>query len=907
MPMPSFPSASSPCTSSSSSSRSVDEHPLQSSSSSPLSSPSSATVPPTPFKQSTFGTSNKSTTKGQSAKKEVPLAKDKKAIAGGADKERQLDEQSEFCGIFCPRSFGRAIGKFLDFVMGSAHSSANPSPSVSSCSSPTHFREKHAPESLEDKIELIFELLEKKPTRLGYSIQWAVQLLTNATEVEKLEMLRCRVLSRICALITRYSNVEVAVPPGTPKARSLSVSRADLENVGSEAERNTEEGDDQQQQQKSGSDRRARKTEDGSMKRADSAGSTRKKEGIGYGTGSTKSRWNIARTVEERSLHEQHLIGLLSALVAFLWGGQLSDRLTDWEMAQAHKGGDRRRSNTALLLEKMPAHLLDEAVARQISASAVFPLINAHLSNDSVLDVSQHMPFFQILLELCAALASVPALLPKIVLPQDAHGKSIAKQLIPQFRNNLNNYPTLMSGISEADLSFMDFIRKVNDYSEVIIRLARQFERQIPAEKRVKTSHSHRHFTRIGADRVRRLRNAAATVPSSTGPSSAVGSAIASPQADGFGSQLSSPSAQSLVFFGNFDVSATVSVVARQRSVATATQRQRTATARRLSTQQLAELDGQSPSEQYREVLRELQMSTYRLLNDAGKPVHGFSFKRELRSVNPFSSSNKDRTKRIAKELASMHNSLPLNVSNAIFVCMDETRCDILKVLVTGPDDTPYENGLFEFDVFFPSNYPQQPPKCSFLTTGAGKVRFNPNLYNDGKICLSILGTWEGRPEEKWNPLCSLLQVLISIQGLIFVRHPYFNEPGFEKLQGTSRGDELSRKYNLCIENATLNYAIYEQWKNGPPYFTDVIRRHFWLKRHAVIRQAERWLKEVTENVRNSGKTQLPDTDGMADGVLSSQSLQRQTVRKLLEEFRNMENPLMETEAEEAQKGGGEA
>ena len=73
-------------------------------------------------------------------------------------------------------------------------------------------------------------------------------------------------------------------------------------------------------------------------------------------------------------------------------------------------------------------------------------------------------------------------------------------------------------------------------------------------------------------------------------------------------------------------------------------------------------------------------------------------------------------------------------------------------------------NGLFEFDIFFPNNYPNVPPKCQFLTTGAGSVRFNPNLYADGKVCLSILGTWEGRPEEKWNPLYSCLQVLVSIQ-----------------------------------------------------------------------------------------------------------------------------------------------
>uniref|UniRef100_A0A914GQW2 UBC core domain-containing protein n=1 Tax=Globodera rostochiensis TaxID=31243 RepID=A0A914GQW2_GLORO len=844
-----------------------------------------------------FDTSALTTKVGQNAAEEVPSIKDKATGEKGKDgTDTGETAGGAFCGIFCPRSFGRAIDKLLDFVMGSVHSSATASPSVSACSTPTRSREDQSPpKSLEGKIELIVELLERKPTQLAYGMRWAVQLLANATEEEKLEMLRAGVLSRICALITRYSNVEVTVPPESPKTQSLRVSRGSLEGIGREVEGMktadektlipgaTKEGG--RDQQRRGSDQPT----ETSKKRPGSAGSTRKKDGVGYGTGSTKSRWNIARTVEERALHDQHLIGLLSALIAFLWGDQLADRLSEWEMAHAHKGGDRRRSGTALLLEKMPEHLLDEAVTRQISASAVIPLLSNHLSNDSVLDVSQHMPFFQVLLELCAALAAIPALLPKLVLPQGEHGKSIAKELIPQFRDNLNNYPTLMRGISEADLTFMDFIRKINDYSEVIIRVARQFERQIPAEKRIKTSQSHRYFARVGVERMRRLRN---LVPTSTGASS-VNGAVQS-QANGADLQTNVPfplGQSSAASRGGFGASATVAVAARQRSATTA-HRQKTATARRLSTLQLTELNEQSPSEQYREVLREMQLSTYRLLNDAGKPMYGFSFKRELRSVNPFSTTHKDRTKRIAKELASMHNSLPLNDSNAIFVCMDETRCDILKVLVTGPDDTPYENGLFEFDVFFPSNYPQQPPKCSFLTTGAGKVRFNPNLYNDGKICLSILGTWEGRPEEKWNPLCSLLQVLISIQGLIFVRHPYFNEPGFEKLQGTPKGDDLSRKYNLHIENATLNYAIYEQWKNGPPYFADVIRRHFWLKRHAVI--------------RNSGHSLLPDVDGMADGVLSSQSLQRQTVRKLVEQFRDMENPLL-ADAEEPREGGGEA
>jgi hypothetical protein len=41
----------------------------------------------------------------------------------------------------------------------------------------------------------------------------------------------------------------------------------------------------------------------------------------------------------------------------------------------------------------------------------------------------------------------------------------------------------------------------------------------------------------------------------------------------------------------------------------------------------------------------------------------------------------------------------------------------------------------------------------------------------DGKVCLSLLGTWHGGDEaSKWNPSSSsLFQILLSIQGMIFV------------------------------------------------------------------------------------------------------------------------------------------
>jgi len=128
------------------------------------------------------------------------------------------------------------------------------------------------------------------------------------------------------------------------------------------------------------------------------------------------------------------------------------------------------------------------------------------------------------------------------------------------------------------------------------------------------------------------------------------------------------------------------------------------------------------------------------------------------------------QTKRLASETASLAKNLPLSFSSSVFVRCDEARLDIMKVLIIGPEGTPYENGCFEFDIFFPPQYPSVPMQVNIVTTGRGTVRFNPNLYHCGKVCLSILNTWSGTATERWIPDTStFLQVLVSIQSLILV------------------------------------------------------------------------------------------------------------------------------------------
>lgn len=63
-----------------------------------------------------------------------------------------------------------------------------------------------------------------------------------------------------------------------------------------------------------------------------------------------------------------------------------------------------------------------------------------------------------------------------------------------------------------------------------------------------------------------------------------------------------------------------------------------------------------------------------------------------------------------------------------------------IHALITGPFDTPYEGGFFLFLFRCPPDYPIHPPRVKLITTGNNTVRFNPNFYRNGKVCLSILG-----------------------------------------------------------------------------------------------------------------------------------------------------------------------
>lgn len=189
---------------------------------------------------------------------------------------------------------------------------------------------------------------------------------------------------------------------------------------------------------------------------------------------------------------------------------------------------------------------------------------------------------------------------------------------------------------------------------------------------------------------------------------------------------------------------------------------------------------------------------------------------------------SKDWTKKIQDEWKILEQNLP----ETIFVRVYESRMDLLRAVIIGPSGTPYHDGLFVFDAVFPASYPHEPPMVHYHSSG---FRLNPNLYECGKVCLSLLNTWNGGQNEMWLPdKSTMLQVLVSIQALILNADPFFNEPGFDKTYRGSEGKKKSKEYSEDIFIKSLKKMMYTL-RNPPQHFEDLVAGHFRVRAHDIL------------------------------------------------------------------------
>jgi ubiquitin-conjugating enzyme E2 Z len=156
---------------------------------------------------------------------------------------------------------------------------------------------------------------------------------------------------------------------------------------------------------------------------------------------------------------------------------------------------------------------------------------------------------------------------------------------------------------------------------------------------------------------------------------------------------------------------------------------------------------------------------------------------------------SKETISRLLKDVKQIIKN-PLT-DNGIYYIHDDTNMMKGYALIIGPEDTPYFGGYYFFELYFSHDYPHSPPSVKYWTN-YNNIRFNPNLYTCGKVCVSLLNTWRG---DQWTSCQTISTVLLTLCTLL-CKDPLLNEPG------VCIGHSDIKPYDEIIQYANLDIAV---------------------------------------------------------------------------------------------------
>ncbi|KAI8991782.1 ubiquitin-conjugating enzyme E2-16 kDa [Mycotypha africana] len=144
--------------------------------------------------------------------------------------------------------------------------------------------------------------------------------------------------------------------------------------------------------------------------------------------------------------------------------------------------------------------------------------------------------------------------------------------------------------------------------------------------------------------------------------------------------------------------------------------------------------------------------------------------------------------KRIGKELKDLERDPPSSCSAGP---INEEDLFHWQATIMGPEDSPYQGGVFFLSIHFPTDYPFKPPKINFTT----KI-YHPNINSNGSICLDIL-------KDQWSPALTISKVLLSVCSLLTDPNP--DDPLVPELAHIYKTDRA--RYEATARDWTRKYA----------------------------------------------------------------------------------------------------
>lgn len=193
----------------------------------------------------------------------------------------------------------------------------------------------------------------------------------------------------------------------------------------------------------------------------------------------------------------------------------------------------------------------------------------------------------------------------------------------------------------------------------------------------------------------------------------------------------------------------------------------------------------------------------------------------------------KENIKRLLRDVKQILKN-PL-IDQGIYYIHDDT--DMLKgyALIIGPSDTPYFGGNYFFEISYPTDYPHSPPKVKYCTNGEN-IRFNPNLYICGKVCISLLNTWRG---DQWTS-CQTISTLLLTLCTLLCKNPLLNEPN------VLIGHVDMNSYNEIIEFSNLSIAVCDILSRRDGIYLSFFENFYSFVKENFIKNVDKLLEFAT-------------------------------------------------------------
>lgn len=175
--------------------------------------------------------------------------------------------------------------------------------------------------------------------------------------------------------------------------------------------------------------------------------------------------------------------------------------------------------------------------------------------------------------------------------------------------------------------------------------------------------------------------------------------------------------------------------------------------------------------------------------------------------------------KRLLKELRQLikeQNSKSL-LENDYLISFDEHDLAKVYAIIKCPHDSLYRHKFIRLDFDIPDDYPFSPPKVSFVNYDGSRI--HPILYENSRVCCTILNTWPSLESdsknklEAWTSSFGIETVLLTISSFLD-NEPYKHEANAPN----------NDSYNTFVLFKTWNTCLFKYLENAQPeLFTQFI------------------------------------------------------------------------------------